>query len=378
MDAGKELVHLARLVVSHKYEDASSLAKRAMRGVVRERPDLADQANAVLGSLATAQLTRNTTVQHPLPVDMDSRLELLRREPLPTIENDPVWPEAVASELQTTVAEREKSDALLDAGLFPTRSLLFVGAPGVGKTLAARWLAAQLGRPLLTLDLAAVMSSFLGRTGGNIRVVLDYARRSECVLLLDEFDAIAKRRDDSGEIGELKRLVTVLLQEIDSWPASGMLIAATNHPKLLDPAVWRRFDRVIEFPMPTVYELKHTIHSLFGADTSASEHELVDALASAFVGFSFAEVARQINTARRSAVVKGLDLCSVLQDVLKAHLQQADREKRGQVAVQMNQLGYSQRQVQRITGVARDTTRRRAKQVEDSQRSVHKPPKVSS
>ena len=97
----------------------------------------------------------------------------------------------------------------------PTRSALFTGPPGVGKTLAAKWMARELGQPLAILDLSAVMSSFLGRTGSNVRAVLDFARDRRCILLLDEFDAVAKRRDDTSEIGELKRLVTVLLQEID-------------------------------------------------------------------------------------------------------------------------------------------------------------------
>src|SRR5665213_3572636 len=122
--------------------------------------------------------------------------------------------------------------------------------PGVGKTLAARWIARELHRPLLTLDLSAVMSSFLGRTGANVRHVLDYAKGVDCVLLLDELDSIAKRRDDASDVGELKRLVTVLLQEIDDWPSTGLLIAATNHSDLLDPAVWRRFEMRVNFPMP--------------------------------------------------------------------------------------------------------------------------------
>src|SRR5690606_32775240 len=105
-------------------------------------------------------------------------------------------------------------------------------------------------RPLLILDLASVMSSYLGRTGTNLRHVLDYAKSLDCVLLLDELDAIAKRRDDRGEIGELKRLVTVLLQQIDDWPPKSLLIAATNHADLLDPALWRRFDVTLEFPIP--------------------------------------------------------------------------------------------------------------------------------
>lgn len=144
--------------------------------------------------------------------------------------------------------------------------MVFTGPPGVGKTLAARWLAVQLHRPLLILDLASVMSSFLGRTGSNLRNVMDYAKSVECVLLLDEFDAIAKRRDDNGEIGELKRLVTVLLQEIDDWPVGGLLVAATNHGSLLDPAAWRRFEVQIDFPLPNREQAILAIHTFLHSD----------------------------------------------------------------------------------------------------------------
>ena len=145
------------------------------------------------------------------------------------------------------VAEHSRVGDLLRAGLSPTRTALFIGPPGVGKTLGDGWLARELHRPLLTLDLSAVMSSFLGRTGANLRHVSDYAKGVPCIMLLDEIVAIAKRRDDSQEVGELKRLVTVLLQEIDDWPSGGLLIAATNHSDLLDPAVWRRFETQIAF-----------------------------------------------------------------------------------------------------------------------------------
>ena len=109
----------------------------------------------------------------------------------------------------------------------------------------AAWCPAPDPRPLSGDEL------LLGRTGANLRQVLDYAKQTPGVLLLDELDAVAKRRDDDAEIGELKRLVTVLLQEIDDWPPGNLLLAATNHPELLDPAAWRRFEAVLEFePLP--------------------------------------------------------------------------------------------------------------------------------
>jgi len=116
--------------------------------------------------------------------------------------------------------------------------------------MLTRWIARELGLPFVTLDLTTSISSFLGKTGLNLRRTLDYARSRPCVLLLDEFDAIAKRRDDASEVGELKRIVNVLLKELEDWPLQSVLIAATNHPELLDRAIARRFDVVLDIPLP--------------------------------------------------------------------------------------------------------------------------------
>jgi SpoVK/Ycf46/Vps4 family AAA+-type ATPase len=252
-DMEVEFVHLARLALQGKHRDMVAMLRRDLSALAARRPDLAPESRQVLAMLAKGALSRGA--QSPLPVDVDSKQELLRTELVERLDPEPVWPEAIQSELVAVVEERRHEQELRQAGLNPTRSILFVGAPGVGKTLAARWLASVLERPLFTLDLAAVMSSYLGRTGNNIRVVLEYAQKSPAVLLLDEFDSIAKRRDDEAEVGELKRLVTVLLQSVDEWPPHGLLIAATNHPELLDPAVWRRFERIVRFENPNYSEI---------------------------------------------------------------------------------------------------------------------------
>jgi SpoVK/Ycf46/Vps4 family AAA+-type ATPase len=201
------------------------------------------------------------------------------------------------------------------------------------------------------------MSSFLGRTGNNIRSVLDYARKFASVLLLDEFDAIAKRRDDATEVGELKRLVTVLLQTVDDWPASGLLIAATNHPELLDPAIWRRFDRIVEFPLPERSAVEDVITRLFGnADISP---EAVAALAVSAEGQSFADVTRHVIGLRRKALVEELDVSEAVFELAAQLSHGQDRNRLLSIAGSLRNAGFSQRRIAEITGLSRDTMRKR-------------------
>lgn len=360
VDIAKDLVHVSRLLVDKNYEDALSIARRSMKKLLKERSDLEDEVKFVLKRIEDISIARSKQFEEaPLPVDIDSRLELLKRDLKPFVDSSFVWPDAVQTELSVTLNERAQIEVLLEEGLSPTKSLLFVGPPGVGKTVSAQWLASKLKRPLLTLDLSAVMSSYLGRTGGNIRVVLDYARSFPCVLLLDEFDAIAKRRDDSGEIGELKRLVTVLLQEIDSWPSSGLLIAATNHPELLDPAVWRRFDRVIEFPNPSIKEIKSLLANLLGSELVNANIGLMDSLANICLGKSFSEITRIVNLKRKEALINSIDLISLLQALVHENVNLLTKDEKMALIINLINSGYSERQACEILNLPRSTFRNR-------------------
>lgn len=136
------------------------------------------------------------------------------------------------------------------AGIKVPRTALFFGAPGTGKTRLALWGAARLGLPVVLARLDGLTSSYLGTTSRNIRALFDFANRYQCLLLLDEFDGIAKLRDDPQELGEVKRVVNAVLQAMDARAPIGLTIAITNHEALLDPAVWRRFDARIEIGYP--------------------------------------------------------------------------------------------------------------------------------
>ncbi len=136
------------------------------------------------------------------------------------------------------------------AGIKIPRTALFFGPPGTGKTRLALWAASRLGLPVVLARLDGLTSSYLGTTARNIRALFDFANRYQCLLLLDEFDGIAKLRDDPQELGEVKRVVNAVLQAIDARAPLGLTIAITNHEGLLDPAVWRRFDARIEIGLP--------------------------------------------------------------------------------------------------------------------------------
>jgi SpoVK/Ycf46/Vps4 family AAA+-type ATPase len=159
--------------------------------------------------------------------------------------------------------EHRKKKRLQEHGYHPKSRLLFWGPPGCGKTLTAHLLAYELGLPVALLRLSSVISSFLGDTTAHLQRVFDLAASKPMVLLLDEVDALGKNRDDRNDVGELKRIVNGLLQCMDSFQSSdSIVIAATNHQYLLDPALWRRFDDLVHFPLPLADQRKSLLQRL--------------------------------------------------------------------------------------------------------------------
>ncbi|MFC5506400.1 AAA family ATPase [Bosea massiliensis] len=189
------------------------------------------------------------------------------------------------TELRT---EHEQADLLYSHSLQPRRSVLLVGPPGNGKTSLAEAIAAELGVSFYALRYEGVVGSFLGETAAKLSAVMEYASSTPCVLFFDEFDAVGKERGDIHETGEIKRVVSSLLMQFDALPPHVVLVCATNHPELLDRAVWRRFEVRLDLPNPSRRQLKAWFERAFPA-LDQVDPTLAGELSEKFRGKSFAE-----------------------------------------------------------------------------------------
>ena len=304
-------------------------------------------------------LRKVSTSSKALPVDADSRQALVKIEEVVYEAQTPIHSNENEDLLEQVLMERRYYDELLSEGIFPTKSIIFQGPPGVGKTMSARWLAYKLQLPLLTLDLASVMSSFLGKTGSNVKAVLDYAISFPCVLLLDEFDAIAKKRDDDRELGELKRLVTVLLQAIDQWPATSLLIAATNHGDLLDPAIWRRFDMEIAFSLPTENMIANYLAENWAGDQLIKKYSADD-----FKKMSFSNIDRKLRHIKRQNILSTITLRNLVGSSNVPITNSIGKDEKRRLVVNLHERGLSQRAIAEKLGISRPTVKKALEQNE--------------
>ena len=363
----RDLVHLTRLALSEKPADVRLFVARLVRRYRKEHPTIAAALETHLQSKsehAPSALRRAGALEGSslaVPESAELSLSLLRTwDPAATL-LAPIVTSAVRDTLEQLIAERREGARLAAQGLAPASSAIFVGSPGVGKTLTARWIASQLGLPLLVLDLAAVISSYLGRSGVNIRAAFNHAKHVPSVLLLDEIDAIAKRRDDNADVGELKRLVTVIMQELDEWPSSGLLLAATNHGELIDRALWRRFDLVVQFSLPSDEELQEAIQRFAGRDRGIFAR-IAPALVPLFRGTTLSDVERAIQRSRRALALGRSAPGGVLSTLLPERPVDMTHGARIELAVALAETGaISHHRIAEATGVSRDTIRKHAR-----------------
>ncbi|MEQ1909372.1 MAG: ATP-binding protein [Vicinamibacterales bacterium] len=250
---------------------------------------------------------------HPateLPRAKDGELPLLEERPVVREEHDIVLDVATSLALQGIIREHQRADVLRSHGLQPARKLLFVGPPGCGKTLAAEVIASALSMPLVLVRLDSLVSSFLGETASNLRRVFDFVSKTPVVALFDEVDALTKDRGDSADHGELKRAVNAVLQMMDSYRGSSILVATTNYESILDRAVWRRFDEVLRFDKPDEPQIGQVLAlKLAGVRRNFELDD--DAVRSQCVGLSHADIERVLRRAVKDMVLAGDEFLEV-------------------------------------------------------------------
>ncbi len=266
----------------------------------KQHHTLADRLTKVLGDSIDLRAPRSVGGSS-LP---DKIRELLVERPARRSLDDLVLPDAVQTETCEFVEEQRGADLLRSYSLEPRHKVMLVGPPGNGKTTLAEAIAFELSVPLYVVRYEAIIGSYLGETASRLKRVFDFARTTPCVLFLDEFDAIGKERGDVHETGEIKRVVSSLLMQIDELPSYTIVICATNHPELLDRAVWRRFQMRLELPPPTPAQLARLVAD---AERTLGKRLGVapQSVARALKGASFAEAEEFILDLRRRMVLSG-------------------------------------------------------------------------
>lgn len=316
---------LKKLFVSHKTGDEEAFMKAAQEIIADERKKnhgiLADDLKRILANgngQPKRSLSTYTAIISKDKEDGSALFEIIYPEKYLF---DLVTGEKMEKELQRIITEFQNWDVLVSNGVSPTRRVLFYGAPGCGKTLTAQAIASEIGLPMIYVRFDAVISSYLGETASNLRKVFDFAKNDSYLVFFDEFDAIARSRNDSFEHGEIKRVVNTFLQQLDNFKGKSLIIAATNFEESLDYAIWRRFDCTMRFDMPTNDEMKKLfilrLRQLKGAD------HVFEELLGEMEGFSHADVDQIANFVRKQCVLEGRKIFSK-RDVEQAVMHQKE------------------------------------------------------
>lgn len=265
----------------------------------------ADKFNKILSAQPISALsTTGTRSDMLVPVDTESR-SVLADVIYPSENNaNVILSKRNLEDLQSFILSYKSADKLNALGIGVSNTLLLYGPPGCGKTQCAYYIAKELQLPLVIARLDSLISSYLGTTAKNIRTLFEFSQKVPCVLFLDEFDAIAKARDDSNELGELKRVVNSLLQNVDSMSQDSLLLAATNHDALLDSAVWRRFEYKLEIDHPDIDAILMMIDLFTQNSSGLNEKEKKD-FAIALNGLTGANIEEVLVKALRNAIIKG-------------------------------------------------------------------------
>lgn len=212
-----------------------------------------------------------------------------------------VVPAPLRFQIERIIREQHHADRILNRGLTLRRKLLLVGPPGTGKTLTASIFAGELGLPLLSIRLDGWITKYMGESAARLRQVFESTNRTLGVYLLHEFDAIGSRRGMANEVGEMRRTLNSFLQMIERDGSRSLVLAASNHPELLDPALFRRFDDILQYKLPDQIQIENMLRTgLAQTGTDEFDWPKLSLLAE---GLSHADVTRVVNDSLKDALM---------------------------------------------------------------------------
>ncbi len=238
----------------------------------------------------------------PIPRDSEKGFPLLEIQHFDISIDALIISGDIKAQLEGVIREFKDADILTTYNLQNKKKILLCGKPGTGKTFSAQIVSSVLNIPLVYIRFDAIISSYLGETASNLRKVFDYIQSGTWVVLFDEFDIIGKDRDDNHEHGEIKRVVNNFLQMLDNLKSDSIILAATNHQYILDPAIWRRFDDVIYYELPDVNTRKQLFEIYLRPIKRNADIDIAKA-ADLTEGFSPADIKMVTEDAMKTAII---------------------------------------------------------------------------
>jgi len=280
---------------------AAHEAKLGHGKLAEELRDLIDAAKTRLGQDSSGKLVPIASTLSNLAKPRGELANLLTVAYPANRLSDMVLDDLASSQLQRIIKEQRLLARIKEHGLSPRRKLLLVGPPGTGKTMTASALAGELGIPLFLVRLDSLITKFMGETAAKLRQVFDAIADIRGVYFFDEFDAIGSQRGAGNDVGEIRRVLNSFLQMIEHDQSNSLIIAATNHPEALDYALFRRFDDVVEYHLPTTAQAIDLIRSRLGA--FAPKPFKKEGLAEQAEGLSYAEICRAVDESIKDAIM---------------------------------------------------------------------------
>ncbi|MCW7536737.1 AAA family ATPase [Aquabacterium sp. A7-Y] len=318
---------LKALLRSHAEGDDRQFYSVAMQMAAHEAKQghgkLAEELRELIDA---AKARRNATGDSAIPINRPKgELASLLSVSYPSRRiSDMVLSEPVLHGLQRVLKEQRHLSKLRSHGLHPRRKLLLVGPSGTGKTMTAAALAGELGIPLFVVRLDALITKFMGETAAKLRQVFDAVSSTRGVYFFDEFDAIGSQRGMANDVGEIRRILNSFLLMIEQDDSNSVIVAATNHPDILDEALFRRFDDVVEYHVPSMDEGQALLRMRLAGYMKAKK-DIAD-LATEAAGLSHAEIARAIDDAVKEAVMH--DQTTIPAEALRTLLRQRQAVRR--------------------------------------------------